>query len=57
MDFNKKTEELKRICEPAIRYLKEHCNPHTKLVISTDFIKVVIDEIGIPLENKTTNED
>lgn len=42
-------EELKEISKPLIEYLKKNYNPHTAVVISESGIKVVSDEISIPL--------
>ena len=44
--------ELNKIAEPVIRFIKEKYNPHTTVVINEDSIRVVIDEINIPLINQ-----
>ena len=43
-------EELKELCKPLIEYLKENYDLHTTIIISEDYIKLVKDEIGIPME-------
>lgn len=43
--------ELNKIAEPVIRFIKENYNSHTTVVINEDSIRVVIDEINIPLIN------
>ncbi|HJJ11794.1 MAG TPA: hypothetical protein OIM48_00535 [Clostridiaceae bacterium] len=47
-------EELKKIeqiAKPLIDFIKQNYNPHTSIVINEDSIKVVTDEINIPLIN------
>ena len=47
-------EELKKIeliARPLIDFIKQNYNPHTSIVINEDSIKVVTDEINIPLIN------
>ena len=46
-----KLKELEQIAKPLIDFIKENYNPHTSIVINEDSIKVVIDEINIPLIN------
>lgn len=44
-----KIKELEEITKPIIEFLKNNYNPHTTVVISEDSIKVVSDEISIPI--------
>lgn len=44
-----KLSELEQISKPLIDFIKENYNPHTSVVINEDSIKVVTDEINIPL--------
>ena len=46
-----KLSELEQIAKPLIDFIKENYNPHTSVVINEDSIKVVTDEINIPLIN------
>lgn len=46
-----KLSELEQISKPLIDFIKENYNPHTSVVINEDSIKVVTDEINIPLIN------
>lgn len=46
-----KLKELEQITKPLIDFIKENYNPHTSIVINEDSIKVVTDEINIPLIN------
>lgn len=51
-------EELKKIeqiAKPLIDFIKQNYNPHTSIVINEDSIKVVTDEINIPLSEELTN--
>ena len=45
-------EELEELCKPLVDFLKEHYDLHTSIIISQDYIRLVRDEIGIPLEVK-----
>lgn len=44
-----KIDNLLEISKPIINFLKENYNPHTTIIISQYSIKVVIDEINIPI--------
>jgi len=44
-------EKLHEIVKPIIKFLKENYDLHTTLVITTDHIKIVRDEVGIPIKN------
>jgi len=44
-----KIKELQEISKPILEFLKNNYNPHTAVVISESGIKVVSDEISIPL--------
>lgn len=47
--MEEKITKLNKISEPVIDFIKENYNPHTTVIISEDSIKVVTDEINIPL--------
>lgn len=49
--MEEKITKLNKISEPVIDFIKENYNPHTTVIISEDSIKVVTDEINIPLIN------
>lgn len=49
--MEEKIAKLNKISEPVIDFIKENYNPHTTVIISEDSIKVVTDEINIPLIN------
>lgn len=44
-----KIKEIEEITKPIIEFLKQNYNPHTTIIINQDCIKVVVDEIGIPI--------
>ena len=46
-------KEIRKISDPIIKFLKENYNPHTTVIINEDSIKVVSDEIFIPVDIKT----
>lgn len=50
-------KELTKISEPVINFIKENYNPHTTIIISEDSIKVVTDEMNIPLINQFWLQD
>lgn len=43
-------QELKNIAEPIIKFLQRNYNPHTAVIIKEDCIKVVSDEMNIPID-------
>ena len=55
--MEEKIKELNKISEPVINFIKENYNPHTTIIISEDSIKVVTDEINIPLINQFWLQD
>jgi hypothetical protein len=40
--------ELQLISAPLIKFLEDNYNPHTRIVIDYDSIKVVTDVLGMP---------
>jgi hypothetical protein len=44
-------EALKRAAVPVAEFLRENGNPYWTAVITSDRVRVVIDEIGIPLSD------
>lgn len=44
-----KIKEIEELTKPIIKYIKENYNPHTTIIISQDYTKVVVDEINIPM--------
>lgn len=55
--MEEKIKELNKISEPVINFIKENYNPHTTIIISEDSIKVVTDEMNIPLINQFWLQD
>ena len=45
-----KIEELEELSKPLVEYIKKYYDFHTSIIISEDFIRLVRDEIGIPVE-------
>lgn len=43
-------EEIKELCEQISKYLQEKQDPHTTIIITDNYIKMVRDEVGIPVE-------
>lgn len=50
-----KIEELNVLCKPVVDYLNENYDPHCSVVITDSQIRLVRDEIGIPVK-KTAPE-
>jgi hypothetical protein len=46
----KEVQLLQDICKPVSDYLKENYDPHTTIIITDSIIKLVKDEIGIPIK-------
>ena len=46
---DKKMKELEQLCRPIANYLRNNWGPYCTVVISDSHIKLVRDEIGIPL--------
>lgn len=44
-----KIEEIEKLTKPIVEYLKKNYNPHTSLIIDSNNIRVVSDEISIPI--------
>lgn len=44
-----KIEEIEKLTKPIVEYLKKNYNPHTSLIIDSNSIRVVSDEISIPI--------
>lgn len=44
-----KQKEIEKITRPIIEYIKNNYNPHTTVIINENCIKVVADEISIPI--------
>lgn len=49
--MEEKIVELNEMAKPVINFIKNNYNPHTTVIINEDSIKVVTDEINIPLIN------
>lgn len=45
MDYN----QLLESCKDAIAYLREHGDPHCTIVITQNSVRLMRDEIGIPV--------
>lgn len=48
--------EFKKLVAPIQEWLKKNYNPHTTVVITSDFAKVVVDEFGCPA-NKSDDKE
>lgn len=44
--------ELLKICEPVMKYMDEHYDPYTKVVIDMDGVKVLNTDLSVPRERR-----
>ena len=44
------TEQLEKLCQPVVDWLKKNHDPHTEVRISAEHIEWVERVIGIPVE-------
>lgn len=47
-----KIKEIEQICAPIVEYLEKNYNPHNTIIIKSDSIKLVSDEISIPVSKQ-----
>ena len=52
-----KMDKLEELCKPISDYLRENYCPHDSIVITDDKIRLVRDEIGIPVDRDCKKED
>lgn len=45
-------DEILKICEPIMQYMDEHYDPHTKVVIDIDGVKVFSTDLSVPRERR-----
>lgn len=45
-------EELEKLCQPVVNWLKKNHDPHTEVHIAVDHIDLVVGVIVIPVEGK-----
>ena len=43
-----KIDEVEKLCTPIVEYLEKNYNPNCTVIINSDKIKLVVDEISIP---------
>lgn len=48
LNKEKKMDEILKICEPVMKYIDEHYDPYTKVVIDMDGVKVFGTKLSIP---------
>lgn len=48
--MEEKIKELEQISNPIIEFLKRNYNPHTTIIINQDCVKVVTDEMNMPIQ-------
>lgn len=44
--------ELNELCKPIVKFLKENYDTHTTIIISQEGVKMIQDEIGIPMNEE-----
>ena len=48
--MEEKIKELEQISNPIIEFLKKNYNPYTTIIINQDCVKVVTDEMNMPIQ-------
>lgn len=48
-----KVSELLTLCTPITRWLEENCMPHSKLILTNDDVKLVVEEISVKFQRIT----
>ena len=51
-----KINELLIACKGAVEYLRMYCNPHQAIIIDNEKIKIVSDDVGIPMDNSADQQ-
>ncbi|MHC1683456.1 MAG: hypothetical protein AB6733_10950 [Clostridiaceae bacterium] len=49
--MDEKIKLLEEVCRPVVDFLKKNYDPYTTIIIAESQIKLVRDEIGIPVES------
>lgn len=49
MTEQERMKQLEELCKPVAEWLKENYHPHATIVITEQMIRVVEDDIGIPI--------
>ena len=47
-----KIQEIEKLCAPIVEYLEKNYNPHCMVIINDSHIKLVSDEISIPVSKQ-----
>ena len=50
--LQEKADEFRALCKPLNDWLQKNYDPHTKIIIETNYAEIVRGEIGIPFEVK-----
>jgi len=49
-DENSPYEKLRRAAQPLVDFLRDNYDPHTTAVVENDFVRIVRDDLGLPME-------
>lgn len=49
--MEEKIKELEQLGEPIVDYLKNNWDPHCTVIITDSHIRLIRDEIGIPVKS------
>lgn len=52
-----KMDELRTACKGAVDYLRMNCNPHQTIIIDSDRIRLVSDDIGVPTKTQPISKE
>lgn len=46
----KKIDKLEKAAIPLIKYMRKHCNPHHKIIVTIDGVELLLGEMGVSME-------
>ena len=52
-----KVSELLTLCTPVTRWLEANCMPHSKLILTNDDVKLVVEEISVRFQRIKQRSD
>ena len=50
--MNDEMKKIEELCKPVYEYLRQNYDPHCSIIISDLHIKLVRNEIGIPIKDE-----
>jgi len=47
--MEERLKEVEKLCIPLVQFLRKNYDPHTEIIVSTDFVKVSQELLGVPV--------